>query len=207
MLLDNAHEQAADRIVSLYEEKADAWSRNRGREPLLEEAWLLRFEEDIGTAATILDLGAGNGWPIAATLLRRGHKVVGIDTSESLIREAATNLPDAEWHVIDMREYRDDRRFDGVIAWHSFFHLIQIDQRKMFARFSELVRPGGKLMFTSGPKSAVTIGDWEGEPLFHASLSQGEYTALLDASGFDLLEAKVDDPDTGGATVWLAKHR
>ncbi len=205
--MDNADEQAADRIVSLYEDKARAWSRNRGREPLLEEAWLKRFEEDIGAPATILDLGAGDGWPIAAALLNDGHKVVGIDTSASLIREASASLPHGEWHVADMREYHDDRSFNGLIAWHSFFHLTQTDQRMMFARFSKLVRSGGKLMFTSGSRSAVTIGDWEGESLFHASLSQEEYAALLDASEFDLVDVRLDDPETGGATVWLAKRR
>ncbi len=205
--MEDADERAAESIVSLYEEKALSWSKIRGRDPTLEEQWLARFEQYLETSSTILDLGSGNGYPIAATLLNRGHEVVGIDTSASLIREAAANLSDGEWHVADMRAYEDDRLFDGLIAWHSFFHLTQNDQRKMFARFSDFVRPGGRLMFTSGPRSAVTIGDWEGEPLFHASLSQKEYVLLLSASGFDLLETKTNDPETGGATVWLAQRR
>lgn len=206
-LMNRACADAADRIVSLYEEKARVWSRNRGREAILEKGWLAQFEKGLRAPATILDLGAGNGYPIAATLLDRGHKVVGIDSAASLIREAAASLPQGEWHFADMRVYDDERLFDGLIAWHSFFHLRPGDQREMIVRFSELVRPGGMLMFTTGPKPGVTIGEWEGEPLYHASLSQEEYRALLKKSGFDLLDAKADDPETGGATVWLARRR
>ena len=205
--MHDADDQAAKRIISLYKEKAQSWSELRGRDPTLEEHWLARFEKGLGALATILDFGAGNGHPIAAALIEHGHQVVGIDTSASLIREAAANFPDGEWHVADMRAYQDDRRFDGLIAWHSFFHLTQNDQRMMFARFASFVRPGGKLMFTTGPKEAVTIGNWEGEPLFHASLSQDEYKSLLYTVGFEVVDAKVDDPETGGATVWLARRR
>lgn len=205
--MDKSSQRAANRITSLYEEKASTWAASRGREARLEKPWLERFGKGLGPQATILDLGAGNGWPIAAAFLQRGHHIVGVDSSSSLVREAAATLPDGEWHIADMRRYRDGRAFDGVIAWHSFFHLTDKDQRAMFPRFAIFTRPGGKLMFTSGPKSAVTIGDWEGEPLFHASLSQQEYRSLLDATGFKLLDCKVDDPETGGATVWLAERR
>ncbi|MEM8726396.1 MAG: class I SAM-dependent methyltransferase [Pseudomonadota bacterium] len=199
-------EQAAKRIVSLYEEKAATWSRNRGRDPILERRWLNRLLSDFQPSAIFLDLGAGNGHPIGATLLSLGHKVVGVDSSASLIGEAIVDLPNGEWHVADMREFGDDRLFDGLIAWHSFFHLTQSDQREIFPRFARFVRPGGRLLFTSGPKPGVTMGDWEGEPLFHASLSQDEYKSLLDAAGFELVEVKTSDPMTGGATVWLAQR-
>lgn len=205
--MHDADEQAAKRIISLYEEKAQSWSELRGRDPTLEEHWLARFEKGLGASATILDFGAGNGHPIAAALIEHGHQIVGIDTAEALIRKAAANLPDGEWHVADMRAYQDNRRFDGLIAWHSFFHLTKNDQRKMFTRFASFVRPGGKLMFTTGPQEAVTIGDWEGEPLFHASLSQHEYKSLLDTAGFEVVDTKANDPETGGATVWLARRR
>ena len=204
--MHDADEQAAKRIISLYEEKAQSWSELRGRDPTLEEHWLTRFEKGLGASATILDFGVGNGYPIAAALIEHGHQIVGIDTAESLIREAAANLPDGEWHVADMRDYQDSRRFDGLIAWHSFFHLTKNDQRKMFTRFASFVRPGGKLMFTTGSQEAVTIGDWEGEPLFHASLSQDEYKSLLNTVGFVVVYAKDSDPETGGATIWLARR-
>lgn len=205
--MHDAEERASRRIIALYEEKAPSWSNRRGRRPTLEERWLARFEEGLGASATVLDFGAGNGYPIAATLISHGHKIVGIDSSAALIREAASNFPDSEWHVADMRAYQDDRRFDGLIAWHSFFHLPQEDQSRLLPAFGDFVRTDGMLLFTTGPKEGVTIGDWEGEPLFHASLSQDEYKSILDMTGFEIVDVKADDPETGGATVWLARRR
>lgn len=203
----DSDERAAQRIVSLYEEKALAWVKSRKRNPTLEQHWLERFEIGLQALSKILDFGAGNGYPVAAALLNRGHKIIGVDSAASLIRAARTSLPDAEWHVADMRRYGDELLFDGVIAWHSFFHLTQSDQRSILPRFTQFLRPGGRLLFTSGPGPGVTIGDWEGEPLFHASLSQEEYKSLLHEGGFDHIETKARDPDTWGATVWLAQCR
>jgi len=61
------------------------------------------------------------------------------------------------------------------------------------------------LMFTSGPAVGEAIGQWQGEPLYHASLDPAEYRTLLDAHGFRVLHHHPEDPDCGGHTVWLAR--
>lgn len=96
--------------------------------------------------------------------------------------------------------------FDGLIAWDSFFHLTQDDQRSMFARFARHSHPGSVLMFTSGPEDGIAIGQFEGEPLFHASLAPEEYRQHLAAIGFRVLEMRAEDPDCAGHTVWLAQR-
>ena len=63
---------------------------------------------------------------------------------------------------------------------------------------------GAPLIFTSGPGAGEAIGDWQGEPLYHASLDSTEYRSLLAANGFDVLEYAIEDPDCGHATIWLA---
>ena len=45
------------------------------------------------------------------------------------------NFPDQQWIVADMRTLALPRRFDGVMAWDSFFHLNHDDQRRMFPVF------------------------------------------------------------------------
>lgn len=198
---------AADDIVGLYERHAPAWVRLRGRSLHLERAWIDRFTRDLSPGASVLDLGAGSGHPIAADLLRRGFKVTGVDGAKTLIKAASTTLPEAEWVVADMRSYDPGRRFEGVIAWHSFFHLRPADQEAMFLRFAALIAEGGRLMFTAGPQRGVELGEWEGEPLYHASLDADEYARLLHLHGFDLVEHCSGDPDCGDAFVWLAVHR
>ena len=75
----------------------------------------------------------------------------------------------------------------------------------MFAVFARHSHPGSVLMFTSGPADGIAMGQFEGEPLFHASLAPEEYRAKLTAIGFTVLEMKAEDPDCGGHTIWLAK--
>ena len=80
-----------------------------------------------------------------------------------------------EWIVCDMRTIRLERRFDGILAWDSFFHLGMDDQRGMFSRFASHARSGAPLMFTSGPAEGEAIGTCtHDEPLYHASLSPEE---------------------------------
>ena len=57
------------------------------------------------------------------------------------------------------------RRFDGILAWDSFFHLSADDQRKMFAVFRDHAAPGAALLFTSGPRAGVAMGTFEGVTL------------------------------------------
>ena len=196
-----------ERIIALYEENAEAWDRQRGRD-LHEKAWLDRFVALLPVGGRLLDIGCGAGEPIARYLIERGFGVTGIDSSPSLIGLCRLRFPEQEWRVGDMRRLQLGRRFDGLIAWHSFFHLAQQDQRTMFPRFAAHAAPGTALMFTTGPEAGEGIGTWQGEPLHHASLSPDEYEALLAKHGFEVVERRLRDPDCREASVWLARrHR
>lgn len=194
---------ANERIIGLYEDNAAAWDRQRGRD-LHEKAWLDRMLALVPAGGSILDLGCGMGEPIAHYLAGRGHAVTGVDSSPSLIAMARERLPDQEWIVGDMRMLDLGRRFDGLIAWHSFFHLSPDDQRAMFARFAAHAKPGAPLMFTSGTAQGEAIGAWQSEPLYHGSLDPAGYEASLAANGFAVAERVLRDPDCGTATIWLA---
>jgi hypothetical protein len=103
-----------------------------------------------------------------------------------------------------MRTLSLARRFDGILAWDSFFHLCPDDQRRMFSIFRDHAAPRAALMFTSGPAYGEAIGSYQGEPLYHASLDGAEYRALLSANGFEVMAHMVEDPNCGNHTIWLA---
>ena len=106
-----------------------------------------------------------------------------------------------------MRNLRLGTEFNGILAWDSTFHLTHDDQRKMFPVFEAHAASGAALMFTSGPSHGDMIGEFEGEPLYHSSLSEDEYRVLLDRHGFDVIDHVVEDPECGHHTVWLAQFR
>lgn len=195
---------AADRIVGLYQEHARDWINDRGADLYRgaggpdEGVWLDRFLEGLPPGCSILDVGCGSGWPIGAALLERGCAVLGLDAAPALIDHARRTLPTGRWEAADMRERLWPGAFDGVLAWHSLFHLTPDDQRRVLPRLAASVRPGGRLMFTSGPAHGDTLGEWRGKPLYHGSLDPSEYRALLAEAGL-AVEAARDG-------VWLSSR-
>lgn len=203
-MTNSAETNPADTIIGLYERHAAAFDDLRGK-TLLEASWLDRFLALVPEHAPILDIGCGSGVPIARHLLAKGHSVTGIDSSNSLIALCRRRFPQAAWYVQDMRRLALGRSFDGLLAWNSFFHLTQDDQRAMFPVFAAHASPGAALMFTSGPSNGEAIGSFEGEPLYHASLAPEEYRALLAGQGFAVVAHVAEDASCGGLTIWLAR--
>jgi SAM-dependent methyltransferase len=198
---------SADDIVALYERRARDWAGDRARQTVfIEKAWLDRFIALATPGGTVLDLGCGPGKPMATYLIANGLDICGVDSSPTMIAMARGNLPGRAFIVADMRRLSLGRRFAGVLAWDSYFHLTPDDQRRMFAIFRGHAAPGAPLMFTSGPRHGEAIGQLRGEPLYHASLAPEEYRALLAAHGFAIVAERVEDPDCGGHSVWLARR-
>jgi hypothetical protein len=49
------------------------------------------------------------------------------------------------------------------------------------------------------------MGSCHGEPLCHASLAPAEYRPLLGENGFEVVSHVVEEPASGGRTIWLAQ--
>lgn len=196
---------AARTILDLYQRHAEAFYQQRSR-TLFEQRWLDKLLAAMGATGKMLDLGCGNGQPIADYFIQQGCALTGVDGAPAMLTRARARFPEQRWLHHDMRTLNLAETFDGLIAWDSFFHLTQDDQRRMFSVFARHSHPGSALMFTSGTDHGIAMGEFEGEPLFHASLAPDEYRLLLAEHGFAVLEMKIEDPECGGHTVWLAKR-
>lgn len=197
----------ADLITGHYECHALAWDADRRAAGWNDKRWIDRFVGLLPTAAAVLDLGCGGGEPVAANMVARGLEVTGVDSSATLLSLCQSRMPDQQWVNADMRSVSLGRRFDGVLAWDSFFHLKPADQRAMFPIFAAHAVAGGILMFNAGLAHGEAIGSYRGDSLYHASLDADEYASLLNATGFDLLEHSINDPATGGRIVWIVRRR
>jgi cyclopropane fatty-acyl-phospholipid synthase-like methyltransferase len=195
----------ASRIIGHYEKHAIAWASDRRSAPWNDRIWHERFVEALAPGQSVLDLGCGPGFPVAAHFPRRGLKVTGVDSSPTMISLCRQRLPDHEWIVADMRNLSLDRRFNGILAWDSFFHLDHESQREIFAVFAAHALPGAMLTFNTGPQHAEEIGEYRGDPLYHTSLAPGEYQNLISRSGFEVIDHVVEDSRAGGRTVWLCR--
>jgi SAM-dependent methyltransferase len=198
----------SDSVIDFYRRLGHLWVEERRAQAargLFERGWLERFTALLPPDGHVLDLGCGPGAPIAAWFIAQGYRVTGVDAAPAMLDICRKRFPQQEWIDGDMRALALGRRFDGILAWDSFFHLSRDDQRAMFPRFAAHAAPGAPLMFTAGPGDGEAIGDLYGTDLFHASLAPAQYRQLFAEHGFDEVMHRVEDPDCGGRTVWLAR--
>ena len=194
-------------LAALYARHARRFDEARTRS-LMELPYLETATSLVPSPGTVLDVGCGSGEPIARYFIERGYEVTGVDVVEEMLEMCRARFPQMRWLQADMREIDVGARFDIVIAWDSFFHLPPDGQRRMFQTFRRHTASGGVLMFTSGLTEGEAIGgDLFGDELYHASLDTVEYARLLDDHGYDVVLHRVEDPECGGHTVWMARLR
>jgi predicted TPR repeat methyltransferase len=195
---------AAAGIASLYDNFAREFDRDRCKD-LMEAPYLQEILTRLNGRRHILDLGCGRGEPIGNFFIKADCHVTGVDIARSMLDMCRARFPESFWIRCDMRSMKLRRKFDAIIAWDSLFHLTQDDQRQMFPVFREHLSPEGLLMFTSGLKAGRSVGCMYGCDLYHASLDAEEYESLLASIGFKLLLHRIEDPDCGNHTVWIAQ--
>lgn len=193
-------------VDAVYEAVAREFDRDRSKS-LMEKFYLDRVLAHLADGASVLDLGCGSAEPIAKFFIDNGCRVTGVDAATAMLALCRERYPTQTWIESDMRTLDLGRRFDAVIAWDSFFHLPADDQRAMFPVFAQHAAPGAPLLFTSGPQAGVAMGKIYGHALYHSSLDATEYEELLATNGFEVLLHRVEDPDCGKHTVWLAQCR
>jgi SAM-dependent methyltransferase len=196
----------AELIIGHYERHALAWDSDRRRASWIDQPWIDRFVGLLPSTASVLDLGCGGGEPVASRMVADGLQVTGVDSSPTLISLCRNRMPSQQWVHADMRSVSLGKRFDGVLAWDSFFHLKHDDQRSMFSIFAAHAVGGGILMFNAGLAHGEAIASYRGDPLYHASLDADEYARLLHVAGFELVEHSINDPAKGARTVWIARR-
>ena len=189
---------------AVYDRNAEAYDRARSK-TLFEARWLTRFGDRLPKGGTVLDLGCGAGQPIAAWLIAEGFRYTGVDFSDAMLAIARSRWPEEDWQSADMRTLDLGQTFDGIIAWNSFFHLTQTEQRSTLPRLARHLAPHGQLMVTTGPAPGDTTGTVAGEEVFHASLSPAEYATLLETHGLTLTAFMAEDPRCQDHTVLMAK--
>lgn len=191
-------------VFKVYDEVSEWFNENRSKH-LIELKYLQELLSYLPEKSEILDLGCGTGKPIMEYFLSQNYRVIGVDASWKMLEIAKSNFPNNEFYLMDMRSLKIERKFDAIIAWHSFFHLPVDDQEKLIPKLSNLLNPNGLFLFTSGPENGISWGKINGQDLFHASMSESQYKNLLQNNNFKVIKHVVQDPMCGGATVWLAQ--
>jgi SAM-dependent methyltransferase len=146
------------------------------------------------SSATVLDLGCGTGVPISQALIERGFNVYGVDASPTMVQAFRARFPTVPI-VCAAVEDSDffGRTFDGVVAWGLFFLLDVEVQRKLIEKIGDVLRSGGRLLFTAPRQSC----SWRDILTGRISISLGyeAYRNALEAEGMSLVGTHRDDAE------------
>ena len=141
-------------------------------------------------------------------LAEQGLRVVSVDSSSVAVEKAKALAVQRgvsmEVELADLSQWDwPENRFDVVAA--IFIQFVGAAGRaQQFANLKRCLKPGGLLLFTSGPDEGGAGGEMYGESFGYCSLSPTEYRKLLAGQGLEVLLHKAEDPACGGHTVWLA---
>jgi len=160
----------------------------------------------------ILDLGCGTGH-LAARIAARGARVVGLDASEKMIRDARAAHPTLEFQVGDAADFCVDEGFDAIFS-NAVLHWVRraTDAARCMAA---ALRPGGRLVLEMGGRGNIAqidraiqaVAGLPASPWFYPSV--GEYATLLEQQGLEVASARLFDRPTPldgaeGLRNWLA---
>jgi SAM-dependent methyltransferase len=168
--------------------------------------WLLPRLPD---GARVLDLGCGNGVPVARALAEH-CQVTGIDLSPVQIERARQLVPKAEFRVADMSTsgFPPDH-FDAVVSFFAIIHVPVDEQAGLIGAIGAWLKPGGYLLASVGHKAwEGTLEDWRGVPgatMYWSHTDAATYKNWTRAAGLQILEEGFLPEGDGGHTVLLAQ--
>ncbi|GAA0908568.1 class I SAM-dependent methyltransferase [Streptomyces thermoalcalitolerans] len=143
-----------------YDKEAECYDALRGGEPRAAAAARAVLEFIPRGAREVLDVGCGTGIVtrrLAAA--RAGLRVVGVDRSEAMARQAAARLPGAVVLADGRRLPFPDERFDAVTSvWLLHLAPSAEDARAIVAECARMLRPGGVYVTTVDKAAAHNVG-------------------------------------------------
>ncbi len=197
------------RTLAHYEANAESfWEGTRDHDVTQNYAGLL----DNLTGAppfTILDLGCGPGRDLAY-FRSLGHEAVGLDGCHAFcaMARAHSGCEVIEQDLLAM--HLPARRFDGVFANASLFHVPSADIARVLGELREALKPGG-VLFSSNPRGTNDEG-FHGER-YGTMWDLERWTSVVTAAGFEKIThyyrpaGKPREQQPWLATVWRKPAR
>lgn len=167
---------------SSYNQIADQWAAERHTSFV--SKLVIDFASRVKSGGHILDIGCGTGYPIASYLSAQGFQITGIDFTQNLLDNAlALNLPRASFQLCDFFDFSPHEKYDGIIAFDSFFHFPKEKQHEIYPRVASWMIPGAYLLFTHGLHEGEITGSMYSAPFYYSCLDISTVLMLMHEAG------------------------
>ena len=180
-----------DLIRKSYNQAAAAYARDR--KSWRSNKYLQKLIDLLPKGAEILDLGCGDGIPVAELLIKKGFLLTGVDISEVQIQRARKNCPRASFICQDMSSLEEgDFRVDAVVAFYSIFHLLKEEHLSFLKKINSFLEPGGKILITMGDNDFEGFHDFYGVKMWSSHYGMTKNREVLKEAGFEILFEDLD---------------
>ena len=193
-----------DHVVSDYELKR---SKTIGVNYVDKFLSLLSIKSNHPDTKSLLDIGCGTGLPLTKHLVSFGEEVTGIDISTEMIKKSRINNPNATFIKEDISTYKIDRKFDGILAWDSLFHIPLEKQGKIIIKLIGLLKKNGVFMFTTGGEYGEFLSEMFGQTFYYSSLSEDRYIKIILQGNCEVIINEIDDPTSHGHRVICCRKK
>ena len=128
--------------------------------------WLAELRARLPAGGAVLDLGCGNGVPVARSLAAAGYQVTGVDISDVQIERARRLVPAGTFIRADATVIEfPPRSFDAIVCLYALIHMPLAAQPGLLRRAAGWLRPAGWLLAVAGHSAWTgTEGNWLGGP-------------------------------------------
>ncbi len=159
-----------------------------GRDQASSVPYLERLNRLLDPNSLILDLGCGAGLPVDRWLVDRGHRVIGLDISDTMLALAKHNVPEAQYEMRDIATLANGEFcVDAVVSFFTIIHIDRRDHRDLLNRIRSWMPKGGVMLITMGRS------DWEGQEDFYGVNMEWSHFdretnhRLIGESGFSII--------------------
>jgi len=169
--------------------------------------WAAELAERLRPGARVLDLGCGAGIPATRELADRGLQVIGVDFSAAQLHRARRLVPEARLVQADMATVQfSAASLDAVVSFYAVIHLPLADQRALFPRIRDWLRPGGLLLAIVGAQPWTGTEQFHGAKMFWEHAGTGSYLGWLEEARLTpLWDRFVPEGEAGGHSLILAR--
>jgi SAM-dependent methyltransferase len=174
------------------------------------EQWVTELIALIPPRGTVLDLGCGNGIPVAKFLVDAGFALTGVDISAVQIARAQLALPGARFVCADMTELTfPPQTFTAIVCFYAIIHVPLAEQPALLANMYEWLQPGGYLLATVGFDAWTgTEENWlddAGGQMYWSHADKATYERWCMSQGFRLCWMRFIPEGNSGHTLLLAQ--
>lgn len=186
--------------MEVFDQLAEMYQGEHSQNPF-QSALSERLAALLPAGSSVLDLGCGTGVPTAKVLTGAGHRVLGVDISEGMLKLARDQVPAAEFRHADVRQLPGDLGpFDAVTSFFALLMLSRADIDEVLRRTYGWLRPGGwfAVSMVTFDGDSVPL-EFLGVPVQISGYPEPQWRDRLTAAGFTVTEIETVDftPENG----------